>query len=106
MESTTGWIRIDSIADYNPLIERQQRYYVIICKGGAVRAAFPRMETDGKGNVTRVIWECGTGAAGLIFDSSVIACKEIDIPDDIVRKVLTNKNAAKSYFAELYGPIA
>lgn len=99
---SNNWTRISNIADYQPLVHKPTQFYTIICKGGKIRTAFPNIETDNNEKVKSVVWECGIGASGLEYDYNVIAFQPIEIPDDIIQQVLSNKRKT-NYFASIYG---
>lgn len=100
---TDNWTRVtnpDDPKSWEPLLERPPQFYTIICKGGKIRTAFPN-QVFYYGQFDHIAWECGMGASNTVYTNEVIAYQPIDIPDDIIQRVLSNPNGRRSYFAEI-----
>lgn len=91
------WIIVDDIKNaVLPNTEQNKKFYVVICKGGKTKIAFP----DKTGSYP--MWNTLNGYANSIWPEEVVAYKELEIPDEIIALVLSNDKSKNSHFAKFY----
>lgn len=78
-------------------------FYLVLCKGGKIRAAvLEKHNYEHKYHSSPMYWDAMTGAQGTIYADEVLAYKRIDIPEDIIKMVLSNGKSRNSVFARYY----
>lgn len=102
-QNKDNWTRATELKDYQQLVDKPTKFYTILCRGGKVTTGFPVITTDENNIVTKVHWNCGKGAASIQYMHSVIGFQPIEIPDDLIKQVLSNSKSKSSYFVNIYG---
>lgn len=100
-----NWVRVNDPNDFQPMFQKEKRFYVLISKHGLIRCAYPyRVSRDSNGDIKEVTFDSCSGSNGMIFTSctDIIAYKEIEIPDDIVEAVTDHKKGLNSYLGQMY----
>ena len=91
------WVIVKDENDFPKCEEGQQnKFYVVVCKGGKTKVAFP------DNSYGLYVWNALNGSMNDIWHSEVVAYQEIDVPKEVIDLVLANNKSKNSHFAKFY----